>query len=457
MIRLVLLAASMIAFAAAAATPVQPGNFSWRAPVDVPAGTALARVALPGDALVQSRSPGLADLRVFNARGEPVAFAVRRPDASAAPPTTTQRLPAYPMSRTPDAKAANGQQLQVRVAGAQGESVWVQLGGSAPAGDRLPSVLFDLRQEKRPIAALQLDAELPPNTPLPLTASTSADLAEWTPLPLRGSLFRFDGPPELENRTLALPSPQSFEGRYLRLEWTEQPGVRIDGLVAVLGNAPVRERVTAALPSPEPVAGGLEWRVDTAVPLAALALSTAQPGTLVPVRVLGRREPSQPWGELAQTVVFRLGSGAGEATNPPLPLGQAAPRWLRVEPLRGLPLGTLEARVEFEPVEVALLAAGGPLQLAIGRPDTPAGDVPASTLAAAVPGGRLQDLPLARLGAADVRAPSAAGAVGSWLPRDVAPTTVALWAVLLAGVLVLAVVAVRLLKQLQRPSPDGGA
>jgi hypothetical protein len=428
-----------------------PADFAWRAPLEAPAGT-LARVTLPGDALMQARSAGLADLRVFDGGNKPVAFAVRRPEAAAAAPVAGNALPAHVLTRERGAGSTAGGSIQVQVKGARGESAWVQFDGAAPAADALPSVLVDLRQEKRAIASLRLQAQLPANTPVRLDAYTSTDLAEWRPLALRGSLFRFEGAPELDNRVLALASPQVLEGRYLRLDW-DVPGVKVESVTVLAAGETPRQRVQAALPAPSAVNNGLEWELPSTVPIAALSLASGQPGTLVPVRVLGRRDTAQPWVALVHGTVFRLGTAPNENTNPPFTLAGATPRWLRVEALRGLPLGELSASVEFEPVELVYLP-NGPAQLAIGRQDTAPADVPLATFAAAMPGGKLEGLPAAKLGTAEVRA--AQPPAPAWLPRNVAPTTAALWAVLVLGVLVLAFVAARLMRQLKATAPPQG-
>ncbi|TFZ03782.1 DUF3999 family protein [Ramlibacter humi] len=443
----------LLAPAAALAAALSAGDFAWRADIEAPSGGGLARVPLPAEALMQARSAGLADLRVFDTRGEPLPFAMRRPGAAAAAPVAGPELPAHVLTRTRGPSGAGGRSIQVRVKGAQGESAWVQFGGGGTtAGEPLQSVLFDVRQEKRAVTALRLQAELPANTPVRLSAFTSTDLADWQPLPLRGSLFRFEGAPELDNRTLALASPQMLQGRYLRLDW-ETAGVRVDSAIVLAAGEVPRERVAAALPAPTPVNGGLEWQLPTTVPIAALSLASTKPGTLVPVQVLGRRDPALPWTPIARATVFRLGPAGAENTNPPLTLAGATPRWLRVEALRGLPLGELSAGVEFEPVEVVYLASG-PSRLAIGRADAPPADVPLATFAAALPGGGPDALPLARLGRIEQRAGEAAAP--SWLPRGVTPATAALWSVLLLGVLVLAVVAARLMRQLKAAAPPSG-
>lgn len=424
-------------------------NFAWSARVEPPASAGLARLALPGEALLQSRSPGLADLRLVDDQGRPLAFALHRPSVAAAPPQAGPALPAHPLRRT-RGPAASGGTLQVEVRSASGESAWVRLDGQGAAQETLRSVLVDLRQQAGSVTALRLEGQWPANTPVTLQAFTSTDLLQWEPLPLRGSLLRMAGAPELDRSDLPLARPQALQGRYLRLDW-EAAEVQVRRVTPLAAQQPPRPHVLAALPPPVAVDGGLEWELSTSTPVAGLQLVAGQPGTLVPVRVLARRAAGQPWAVLAQTTVFSLGTSQAPQTNPPLALGGATVGRLRVEPLRGLPLGTLSASVAFEPVELVFLATG-PAQLRLGQTGASAADVPLGRLAAALPGGQLDTLPLARLDRVQAAGTTPPG-TGTWLPAQVAPMTAALWAVLLLGVAVLGVVAWRLLRQLQDAPP----
>ena len=56
-----------------------PSDFTWRAPLELPAATSMARVSLPAQALVQLQSSDARDIRVFNGTGEAVAFAIMAP------------------------------------------------------------------------------------------------------------------------------------------------------------------------------------------------------------------------------------------------------------------------------------------------------------------------------------------------------------------------------------------
>ena len=181
--------------------------------------------------------------------------------------------------------------------------------------------------------------------------------------------------------------------------------------------------------------------------------STTQPNSLVPVRILGRNDTSQPWRTLASTVVYRLqgANGAGETTNPAVPLGGATVRWLRVEATHGMQLapGALRAGVEFAPLQVVFVASGAaPFQLAAGRAGTDAAALPAAMLAGSLPV-KLAELPEARIGAVQQRDTAAAGAFASVFPQGPAGRSLLLWAVLGGGVLLLGGVAWTLLRQLK--------
>lgn len=441
-------------------------EFAWRGTLALPAGAHVARVTLPAEAMVRLQSADARDVRVFNAEGVPVAFALAAPVAGAptAPPAQTRAYTAYPLftaaSGQPPAQGAVTVHLDQ--AGSQ-RSVWVRFSdqgntsGAASAqdasGTRLPSVLLDTRDDPHTITALHLEATLPANTLVHLTLASSADLAQWTPVPVQGPVFRFDGAGAPSQQALELKQPLRLQGRYLRLGWDAQTGVQVQGasgLVAQALAAPTRIRA----PLPAGMADGstgMDWTLPFATPLAALHLGTTQDNTLVPVRILGRNDATQAWRPLAQGVVFRLGSDGPSAVNPPVALGGASVHHLRVEALKGMPLPSpnLQATAEFEPVQLAFLASGtGPFELAVGRAHTPATAVDPALLSSVVPG-KLQDLPQADIIQVRVGA-NAAGdsALQRLLPADTEPRSVLLWAVLIAGVLALAGVAYALLRQL---------
>ena len=442
-----------------------PADFAWRATLALPAGASVARVTLPPEAMLQLQSPDARDVRVFNADGEAVAHAFTTPAGAASKPVPVQ-TGAYAAHAL--FSAASGQRpaqgsvaIHLDQAGNQ-RSVWVHMADSAVApgathATALPSALFDTRREKQTISALTLQAELPANALIHFTVDTSTDLAQWTPVEVRGPVFRFDGAGAPNNPTLELMQPLRLEGHYLRLNWQDQNGVQmrsVTGSVAPAEAAPAR--VLALLPAGKADGNtSIIWSLPFATPLAALQLSSSRNNTLIPVRILGRNDAAQPWRQLAQTVIYRVGAPGQEKVNPPVDLGSVSVRWLRVEASHGMALpGTdVQATLAFEPAQLVFMATGkAPFELAVGRSGTTATAVQASLIRSVVTG-KLEDLPVAELSNSRLLNPAATDAtLTRFLPAGVAPRSLWLWVILLAGVLILAAVAYGLLRQLSAKS-----
>ncbi|MCE3270373.1 MAG: hypothetical protein K0S57_770 [Ramlibacter sp.] len=430
-----------------------PRDFQWHATLDTDGRSGLVRVPLPADALGRLQSGATADVRVFDGAGKPVPFAITTPPPAASAPRTTPGLPVLPLHSTEPGQALPTGAVQVKVdSGSAGQSVWVQLGGTTTAsGRRLPAALVDTRALKEPIAALRVQGTLPPNAPVRLRASSSADLEHWTPVPLQGRIYRFEGNGAPANDRLELREPLRLQDRYLRLDWAGQEGVVIHSVTGVIAaTTPPPERPAVTLPAPRSDAtGALEWELPFRTRIAQLDIGTASANTLLPLRILGRNQVSEPWRALGQTVVYRLGPAGEESVNKPVPLYSASVRWLRVEATHGTRmLGVpLAVRALFDPVEVVFVAGErGPYQLAAGREATLEAALPLAMLAATTTS-RIADLPVARVREAR-SVPQAARP--DWMPHGLDTRTAGLWAVLTLGVLLLGAVAFSLLRQLKR-------
>lgn len=452
---------------AIAADAPPASDFAWHATVTPPPGASLSRVDVPVQALLGMRSGNGNDVRVFNAAGAVVPFALlggtdlRR----AAPFAQTISYRAYPLfSTSGDTKPTRGA-VEVRVdGGEQRTSAWVRwdrpdmktsAADAAVAAQPLQAALFDLRIEKQTLAALNLVVDMPHNALVHVAVATSTDLMDWTPAATKGPLFQFDGGDAPANTTLELAQPLQVQGRYVRLSWPGQSGVKmraLTGTVAESQTAAVPLR--AALPPGAPDGtGALNWTLPFATPIAALHLQALQNNSLVPVRILGRGDVSQPWRTVASSVVYRLDGVGQGGSNPATALQGASLYSLRVEAGKGmaLPDGGLQATVEFAALQVAFLASGaGPFTLAVGRAQTTAAAVDASLLGSVTPA-KLAELPLATLTNVVVQAQPSGGLDGvasRWLPDGVSLRSVLLWAVLGVGVLALGSVAYSLMRQM---------
>lgn len=447
---LALAALAATVLSATAQDAPKPSEFGWRAKVEVPAGANVARVALPAEALAALRSADARDLRVFNGAGEPVGHAIARPAAPSQESLQTGVFRAYPLFATaPGSRPARGS-VQVKVDGTDGRAVWVRMDGagiSTTNAEPLNAALFTTEAVKQSITAITVHGEVPANAPIAVTLSSSPDLARWTDVPVRGRLFRFDGDNAPRNMTLALTEPLALEGKYLRLSWEGQAGVKVTGITGTIASAkPMAGRVRASLPAPAQAGNALEWQVPFATPVAALVLTPKNANTVAPVRVLGRNDAAQPWQMLGSGVVYKVGDNA----NPPVQLNGASVRSLRVEATQGPALnpGSLDVAVEFLPVEVAFLVSGeGPFVLAAGRARTDAAALATDMLITAG-GKKLDELPLAKIGEVLPAGTGSGSAIDRIIPGQENRSLV-LWLVLGVGVLVLGGAAFALFRQMR--------
>ena len=232
-----------------AADPPQASEFAWRGTLTVPNGASLARVDVPVQALLRMQSSTASDVRIYNAAGAVVPFALLGGMAlsTAAPLAHTTGYKAFPLFASSDAnsgatasgsgKAQRGKvSVHIDTGGQQG-SAWVrwdEASGPASAADNnaqpLQAVLFDMRKETQAVDALELSLSLPHNALVPISVATSTDLKEWTNVPTNGPLFQFDGADAPANSTLELGQPLALQGRYLRLTWEGQAGVKVQSL-----------------------------------------------------------------------------------------------------------------------------------------------------------------------------------------------------------------------------------
>lgn len=481
---LIVVCAGVFTSAANSADDVRPQDFAWRTTLTLPAGASVARVDVPVEALLRLQTAAANDVRVFNAAGAVVPFALLR-HAEWQHHTPVAQTPTYKayalyaaeagktQASTPDRAAV---QVQVNTASGPGNA-WVRWDSAAGAAavtgaQALPSALFDTRADTATWSAVQVQGELPRNALVHMTVETSADLKDWTTVPVKGPVFRFEGADAPSNTVLEFHQPITLKGRYLQLSWESTAGVTVNALTG---------QVTSTRTHPAPLradlgpgvlqANGLQWRLGFATPIAALHLQATQNNSLIPVRIQSRTDASQPWRTLTSSVVYRIDAQGAAGRNAATALGGATLRQLRVEPSSAAQLteGALLATVEFAPVQIAFLASGpGPYTLAAGRARTEPAAVEASLLGAVLggtPGAGSADgaadraaekwaaLPAASIGNVQVVALDSAGsgAGDDWRARLTSRSAL-LWAVLVLGVLVLGGVAYSLLKQLKAPA-----
>jgi len=463
------LSAGLAAPLPAADTP-DAGNaksYAVRIPVTPAPDAPLQRLLLPAEALVRLQSAGYADLRLFNAAGQPVPMAL----ASVPTQTSTQeqsvKLPAYPILGAEGAAAAGLEGLSLRIEERQGRRV-VQLnssggGTTAAAGpQKVLGALLDARKLKDPVAGMTLDADLPVGQPVSFNVQASKDLKSWRPL-ADTVLYRADASASaasLGNTRLDL-SMAELKDHYLRITWGAA-AVTVRGATLLTSQSTaVRQRVSASMAAPVLAnAHELVFALPFSTPVAALKITPQGSNVLVPIRVLGRNNREQPWALMATTVVYRLGAAGKEQASGPVEIGGASVREVKIEADAKTPgfAAAPEIALQFEPAQVVFLASGqGPFTLAAGlagQAGAAGAFLPMASLIPNYKASQENTLPLAQ---ADVsRADITGGGEGGPLvaaqpPGGGMPTrSLVLWGILLLGVLALAGMAWGLLKQTQK-------
>jgi hypothetical protein len=423
------------------------------APITVVQAAPFVQLALPASAYARSQGDALQDLRVVDARGERVPFALLAPRASESQDLLQQR-PAtlYPLPRKPAAGQPWASPVEVVV---QGERISVRrLGGGKTAGAALAAVpgsagwLIDMGERGRDEPAprsLLIAWSGPAEFSAAYDIETSEDLRSWR---VGGSgqlmaLTSATGP--LTQPSVVLPAAA---GRFVRLVWRDPataPAVTSAMRVtaqqrSVVLDAPTQWPVAS---SPEPVgkaasdtlaARALHFDLGGAVPLVQIELQWDTGTRVAPVRVQGRNSADEPWRDVVQGVFYRLERGDTVSQSPPLALNTRL-RYVRFVPderAAALPAEQTKLVVQAQLARLVFATQGqAPYALQAGAAQAKAGALPVGTLVPAL------DEERARFGQATL---------GEWAEVPEAARQAAakermarlrpwlLWAVLVAGV-----------------------
>jgi len=435
----------------AAAAPLTPA----------PGGEGLQRLELPWPVLQASRSEGLADVRVFDARGQVL------PMAWALPPVVedssrSQAVPRFAWPAMPAASASSPAALQLKLGRDSAVLSVVGAAGPGTAAEGAERWLLDLSamqlSEGERIDGIELDwAHRPQGLSTTVDVEASADGRQWQHA-TASQLLELGAAAAPSLRAIDWPGMTGPAPRYLRLSF---------GTPLKLEASRVRIRRAGAGPALQPLAArfapdgtATAWQLDLLGPLAprSLALRLTERNSVLNLRLEQRQRDGDAWRPVASFVAWRLQRGGRESESAalPLPPGTAAARWWRLVPLDGTPVrAPLEAELQWEAPVLVFVARGDAtgLKLAVGREHAPAAALTLPSLIPAYRSGAEQALPRATLGLlAPLPEPG-------WLESliDAGPEAHRrwlLWAVLVAAVLGLGALSWRLLRQIA-PTPPG--
>ncbi|WPC05525.1 DUF3999 domain-containing protein [Pseudomonas benzenivorans] len=427
----------------------RPADYAWQLPLSLTGEGPWYRLELPMAAHLAARHADLRDLRVFNGEGEALAYAlVRSPAQETLHEHEVRWFALY--DEAEDLADSPGLRVRRSASGTLIELLETQLVAQPAA---LRGWLLDASAVEQPLARLRLDWSSEQEGFQHFRIEASDDLRTWRPWG-QGQLARLSFADErIEQRQVELPGRRA---RYLRLLW-QSPRQAPQLTAARLFSRP-RDSLSLPLVWSEPLpaqraaGGAYQWQLPLALPLERIRIELGPDNSLAPVRVSGRGGGQGRWRPLGSGLLYRVTEPGGELRQDELALAGAAVQQLRLEVdergggLGGAPYLRLGLRAT---VLVFLQRGSPPYRLVLGNPDAASAALSPHSLIPGFSPERLERLDTAELepGAA-LQATAPEGGAPAWRRWG-------LWALLLLGVGLLALMAVSLLRRTR--TPESGA
>lgn len=423
-----------------------PADFATHVPLSVSGEGPWYRLELPLAVQLSARQADLSDVRVFNAAGEPQAYALSQGSTQADDNRTLTDVKWFPLYDSAD---ATGHAPSVRVqSSANGTLVQVQPSTELEVGEEaLRGWLLDASAIKAPLQQLILDWTSERDGFQRFSIEASDDLQHWQSWG-EGQLARLTFADErVEQHEVSLPGQSA---RYLRLLWDTPQSAPIltSAQLQSVRSLPLPLVWSHALAGSSPKAGEYTWQLPRLLSVERLQIELSQANSLAPVILSGRRDSSLPWQPLSNGLLYRLNQNGEDVVQNELQLpGQAMQQLKLTVDERGGGLGAEAPTVKFavRATQLVFLARGaGPYTLALGNATVKAASLPLSTLIPDYVPAKLATLGQASVDGGEQVAPmestvSVSGGT-NWKKFG-------LWAVLLLSVLFLAAMAFSLLRQ----------
>jgi hypothetical protein len=450
----------LVAFITVAAAQERPAEHPYSAPLVLEPGASHYRFALPAAAYRGASRRDLGDLRIFNSAGEPVphAFAQREPEPAAPALRAVNLFPLYgDREKGIDATRVRVQRTQ------HGTVVNVSVTDALPAARRtLIGYLLDASELKAPQEALLFAWQAREGFSGRARIEGSDDLKYWHALAANAPILSLEhAGARLERNRIELSGARA---QYLRVSFE---GVAPD---FQLKDVRVELRPEKAEPSREwlslpavPGKGVGELLVDTQghFPVDRVKLALPQANTVAQIQLYTRERAEDSWRPAGSATAYRLTRDGSELHSPDIRVaGNPDRHWRILVDQKGGGFGAGEVKVELGwlPHEVVFAARGaGPFTVAYGNKLARPG---AAALAAVLPQDEKVAARLAKVGEISGSAPSSASFFGDpagffrGLAENREAKKWALWAALVAGVLLLGWMALRLLRDVGK-TPAG--
>jgi hypothetical protein len=434
-------------------------DFAWRQTLETDARP-LQELALPDAVYAHALDPALGDLRVFNRDGGVVPHALCPAPPAPEPEPLLETLTPFALQAGVTPVASEGGRIEVRTADG---ATRVVVNGAAPGGavpDGPVAYILDLRGREEALRAIRLDWQSADQaSEATISLHSSEDLSHWMTLMPSATLLHAQAGGRSRQRA-RIPLPER-PYRFLRIEaGAHGPLPRIGSAVAERVSepelAPPNWFETRALPPDKNESETAFWfDAGRRAPVHSAEVRLPAANMALGVRLQSRNEPEQPWRTRWQGEVFAIASESAQRNQTVLRFEPTPDRYWRLavergaETLRGsvptLLLGYQPARLRFlaqgeGPFQLAYASARVPLQAAVGCEQLLA-NLGAEERSSQT--GQAQVLVMPVRGNLEVLKP---------LPKPTPLRQILLWAVLMAGALLVAAMALSLLKKLRQDS-----
>jgi len=430
--------------AAVAAPALSPDDFAYGMPIITPSDAAVYRITIPPEVYQKTVRADLGDIQVFNARNEPVPYAIEQPVTPAPAPTPGKPLPLFPLH---DDSPASLDAMRVAIA-SHDATISVQTGDPSSAPLRAISYVLDAQALDTPVAALQVHwPEGAPDYAGKLRVEAGDMLGIWHVVVYAAPIANLhsNGAQLIEDR-IEVPLTRA---KFWRLSWagTPPPFELISAAAEPAANGDIVERsrlVVTGIPVKDRP-GEFQFDLGARPPVDRVNLELPQLNTVLEAEILSRASAADPWHRVTQAGFYRLKSAEGELRNGAIPIGTTSERfWLLRIPQPGSALGEGSPRLEakWRAPDLLLLARGAaPFTLAYGSGSAIGSVTPLAALPIALPPVHASFGAITTLG----------GETRLQKPPEGFPwKTGILWAVLAFSLALLAAMALRLAKQLNK-------
>lgn len=364
--------------------PPSPNDFAYGMPLEVDGDGALYSFDLPTEVCRYSTRSDLGDLRIFNGYGEVVPHLLRRGVKPEQPEPQPLELPFFPIMETPQGGAAP---LQINIATDEKGAVinfWQR--GEGLEESVVGRYLIDASALQQPLEKLLLDwDEAAEGFLVPVTLESSNDLTNWSPLVTHASLASFtQGGYRLRQGEINLAS--QGQAKYYRLSWPlGEKGVKLTALRGL----PLRQggekprRWQSYSPTGEATGPGeYIFQAEGHFPFDRARIILPQGNTVVRAKLFSRAAAKQsPWRERFQGLLYHLLRDGQTLANDTLQLAvNDDPQWKLEIETDGGGLGAGEPRLElgWVPQRIYFVARGeAPFTLAFAaaKVDRANGDI----------------------------------------------------------------------------------